>query len=127
MLTVTPIYLALAVVLYSALSFAVIRGRWRHRVRLGEGDNTEMQRLVRAHGNFAEYAPLTLLCIGAAELAGAPAWSLHAAGVLLLMGRVLHGYCFVFTRLAMRPRVTGMVLTLSALWLAAASGLLAVL
>jgi len=126
MLTVTPIYLAAAVVLYSVIAFIVIANRRRRRISIGDAGQTDFARMVRGHGNFAEYAPITLLAIGAAELAGAPASVLHACGILLLCGRGLHAYCFLFMPVGLRIRVTGMMLTFFSLWTASAAALFAV-
>ena len=48
---------------YIGLSARVIRGRGQHRVGLGSGGIDDMERSIRAHGNFAEYVPLTMLLI----------------------------------------------------------------
>lgn len=127
MLTVTPIYLAIAVALYSFMAFAVIANRRRRRISIGDGNQQDFARIIRGHANFAEYAPITLLAIACAELAGAPAAALHLSGVLLIAGRSLHAYSFLFTPAGMTSRVSGMVLTFLALWIAAAAGIYAAL
>lgn len=127
MLTITPIYVAAAVAMYSVIAFVVISNRLRRRISIGDAGQTDFARMVRGHGNFAEYAPITLLAIGVAELAGAPASILHACGILLLCGRGLHAYCFLFTPVGRRIRVTGMMLTFFSLWIAAGAGLFQVL
>ncbi|MGJ3260909.1 MAG: MAPEG family protein [Rhodospirillales bacterium] len=127
MLTVTPIYLAIAVTLYSFMAFTVIANRRRRRISIGDGKQQDFARIIRGHANFAEYAPITLLAIACAELAGAPAAALHLSGIMLLVGRTLHAFCFLFTPVGMTSRVSGMVLTFLALWIAAASGLMQVI
>jgi len=127
MLSITPIYVAAAVAMYSVIAFVVISNRMRRRISIGDAGQTDFARMVRGHGNFAEYAPITLLAIGVAELAGAPASVLHACGILLLCGRGLHAYCFLFTPVGRRIRVTGMMLTFFSLWIAAGAGLFQVL
>jgi uncharacterized membrane protein YecN with MAPEG domain len=127
MLTITPIYVAAAVAMYSVIAFVVISNRIRRRISIGDAGQTDFARMVRGHGNFAEYAPITLLAIGVADLAGAPASILHACGILLLCGRGLHAYCFLFTPVGRRIRVTGMMLTFFSLWIAAGAGLFQVL
>jgi uncharacterized membrane protein YecN with MAPEG domain len=60
------------------------------------GDET-LRRRIRAHGNFAEYAPLAVLAVGLTEFGGAaPAlvWALAAA---MLFARVLHAVGMLFT------------------------------
>lgn len=127
MLSITPIYIGIAVIMYTALSFFVIAGRNKYQVSIGDGSEAKFARTIRAHGNFAEYAPLTLLAMVAAELAGASGVIIHAAGSSLLVGRALHGYCFVFTENAMKMRVAGMMLTFFAMWIAAAACIWAIL
>ncbi len=127
MLSIAPIYIAIAVIMYSAMSSFVIVNRRKYQVSVGDGDRPAFARIMRAHGNFAEYAPLTLLAMVAAELAGAPKLIIHGAGALLLIGRALHGYCFLFTTSGMKLRVAGMMLTFFAMWTAAAAGIWATL
>lgn len=124
MLTITPVYLAIAVALYSFIAFTVIAHRRRRRISIGDGGKPDFARIVRGHANFAEYAPMTLLAIGVAELAGVPALVLHLSGILLIAGRGLHAYCFLFTPIGMKLRVSGMMMTFFALWTAAATAVL---
>lgn len=124
MLTITPIYLAIAVALYSFIAFTVIANRRRRRISIGDGGKQDFARIIRGHANFAEYAPITLLAIGVAELTGVPALVLHFCGVLLIAGRGLHAYCFLFTTIGMKLRVSGMMMTFFALWTAAAAAVL---
>ncbi len=124
MLSVTPIYLAAAVALYSFMAFTIIANRRKRQISIGDGRQKDFARIIRGHANFAEYAPLTLLAIGVAELTGTPHLLLHICGLFLLIGRGLHAYCFLFTPIGMKSRVTGMVLTFISLWTASASALL---
>lgn len=45
------------------LSFRVIRWRWKERVVLKDGGSETLLRAIRAHGNFSEYVPLTLITL----------------------------------------------------------------
>ncbi|MCS6759577.1 MAG: MAPEG family protein [Candidatus Devosia euplotis] len=47
---------------------------------------------IRQHGNFIEWVPLTLVLMILAEAQGIDALWLHAAGVLLLIGRLAHPF-----------------------------------
>jgi uncharacterized membrane protein YecN with MAPEG domain len=124
-LSVTPIYAAALTALFLVLSGRVITYRRAHKVSLGHGGDPVLERRMRAQGNFAEYVPLGLILLLGAELAGASSLWLHATGLLLLVGRLMHGIGFSFLRQSMALRVGGMVLTLSALALGAISGLIA--
>ncbi len=113
--TITPVYAALLALFFVVLSARVITYRRANRVSLGSGGDTVLERRIRAQGNCAEYAPLGVLLMLTAELAGAgPVW-LHGTGLLLLAGRLLHGTAFSFLGPNMPMRVGGMVLTLASL------------
>ncbi len=121
MIAVTPIYLAAAVAMYSFMAFTIIANRRSRRISLGDGGQQDFARIIRGHANFAEYAPLALLSIGIAELTGTPSAILHVCGIMLLIGRGMHAYCFLFTPTGMKLRVAGMMMTFFALWTAAAA------
>jgi uncharacterized protein len=119
MLETTGLYAAALTLLYLFLTGRVIAFRRAHRINLGDGDNEGMLRRMRAHGNFAEYAPLGLLLLGIAELQGRPNWALHILGAMLLVGRVIHGLNFTLSLKSMLMRTGGMLLTILALALGA--------
>ena len=76
--------------LYLTLTVRVVRGRWKHRVSLGDGGNAAMQRLIRAHANFGEYVPLLLILMALLEASGASRNVLAGAGIALVVGRIAH-------------------------------------
>lgn len=85
-------YTALLGFLYVGLAYNVVRVRRRVRAALGDKDNPDLQRAIRAHGNCGEYAPFGLLLIAFYELTGGPFLLVHALGLLLVVGRGLHAY-----------------------------------
>lgn len=88
--TITPIYAVPLALLALVLWVRVSSLRARLRVSIGDGGDPALHERIRQHGNFAETVPLVLILMGLAEAQGvAPVW-LHAAGVLLLAGRILH-------------------------------------
>ena len=97
------------------LSLRVIGVRRGEKVSLGSGGNETLERRIRAQGNLVEYGPMGLILIGLAEMQEANTFLLGIAAAAFVMGRLLHGYAFGFTSRAMRPRVTGMLLTLFSL------------
>lgn len=116
---VTPLYAGLLALWFVVLSLRVVARRRGQSINLGDGGDSVMLRRIRAHGNFSEYVPLALVLILLLELGGTtPLWALHALGLMLLAGRLLHGYAFSFTGHAMMPRVLGTVLTFSTLLIA---------
>ncbi len=68
MMHITLIYAGLLGLLFLLLSFWVVKRRAQFRVMIGEGEAPEMLAAIRAHGNFAEYVPLTLLLMALCEL-----------------------------------------------------------
>ncbi|MGE6167040.1 MAPEG family protein, partial [Aeromonas rivipollensis] len=70
MMHITLIYGGLLGLLFLLLSFWVVKRRAQFKVMIGEGEAPEMLSAIRAHGNFAEYVPLTLLLMALCELAG---------------------------------------------------------
>jgi uncharacterized membrane protein YecN with MAPEG domain len=89
-LPITTLYAGLLGLLLLALSMAVSRHRMRARVSLGTGNDPQLERAVRAHGNFVEYVPFALILLALAEAQAAPGWLVHALGAALLLGRLLH-------------------------------------
>lgn len=114
--TITPIYLAIYSLIFVLLSFVVIGHRRSKGVSLFTGDDQVMAYKMRAHANFAEYAPFLILLMLVLELNSIQAWILHAMGLTFLAGRLMHSYSFLFIESKKENpsrifRVLGMVLT----------------
>lgn len=88
----SSLYLALAGLLVVALMLRVALMRKRLGVGMGDGGHAELGRAIRVHANAVETLPLALLMLLAAEWGGTPAPLLHAAGITLLGGRLLHAW-----------------------------------
>ena len=101
---ITALYGGLLGILLAFLSARIMRWRFMAGVVVGDGGDPEKTAMIRAHGNFIEYVPLTILLIGLAEYLavgsrsflsikiGQP-WSplvIHGLGITLVLGRVLH-------------------------------------
>lgn len=114
-LEVVALYAAVNILILLVLAVLVMMGRRKHKIVLGDGSNEDFTRAVRAHANAAEYIPVGL--IGLVLLAlldpAAPLWTLHAGGISLTLGRILHGVG-LHTGTLNAGRMLGMVLT----WLA---------
>jgi uncharacterized membrane protein YecN with MAPEG domain len=90
MLLITSLITAVLTMIFIKLSFAVIKLRRQNKVGLGNGGNDDLERAIRAQGNFAEYVPLGIILIACLELNGAP-WVLVAIpGITLIIGRLIH-------------------------------------
>jgi uncharacterized membrane protein YecN with MAPEG domain len=114
---ILPLYAALLGLLFFYLSLRTIRLRRRLKIGIGSSDNHEMLRGMRVHSNFAEYVPLTLLLIYLVEIQGAASGFVHALGLCLLLGRVLHAYGVSQVREKFVYRVSGMAMTFTTLLL----------
>lgn len=108
---VTASYASLLAILYIVLSYRVAQRRMRFQVGLGTGQNTELERAIRIHGNFAEYVPFALLLLALFESGGGPAWGVHLAGAALLVARGLHALGLTQTSGRSTGRFGGVVMT----------------
>ena len=118
-IAITPIYAGILGLVYLFLAASVIRQRRRLGISVGDDGDATFLRRVRAHGNFAEYVPIALILMAFAELQGTGSAILHLMGAMLLIGRLSHGWCFLFTTCNLTARVAGMVLTLASIALGA--------
>lgn len=119
---VTALYAGLLVPLFLVLSVRVILARRGAQVAVGDGGDAMLQRRARVQANFAEYAPLGLglVLLGLAEGLGTWPLVLHGLGLMLLAGRGLHAFGMSVVPERFVFRVSGMVLTLTMLAMAAA-------
>jgi uncharacterized membrane protein YecN with MAPEG domain len=90
MLLITSIIAAILTLIFIKLSFAVISLRRKNKVGLGNGGHDDLERAIRAQGNFAEYVPFGLILIACLELNGAPWWLVAIPGLTLIIGRLIH-------------------------------------
>jgi len=90
MLIITSIITAVLTGIFIRLSFAVIGLRRKNKVGLGTGGHEDLERAIRAQGNFAEYVPFGILLIACLELNKAPWWLVAVPGITLIIGRVIH-------------------------------------
>jgi len=118
-LDIVPFYAALLGLVYLALSLRAIRARRSARKAIGPLGDDALDRRVRAHANFAEYAPLVLLLLAFAELRELPEMLVHLGCALLLVGRCLHAWGLSQVPENFRYRVYGMYGTFLALVVAA--------
>ena len=84
------LYIGLNLLLTLVLAILVVRQRAKHSVSLGDGGNADVERAIRAHGNNVEYVAIALPGLIALGLLGASLTLLHAAGLLVTVGRVAH-------------------------------------
>jgi len=90
MLLVTSIIASTLTIIFVKLSFAVIGLRRKNQIGLGSGGHDDLERAIRAQGNFAEYVPIGVILIACLELNGAPWWLVAIPGITLMIGRLIH-------------------------------------
>jgi uncharacterized membrane protein YecN with MAPEG domain len=123
-LEIAALYSGLLILILVALAVQVSRLRRTAKVSLGDGGSPALHRVIRAHGNAAEYIPAGVACLlFLALLDPVPLWAMHLVGAALTIGRVAHGLALSQSDAPSPGRVLGMVLTWLAL-LAAAAGLI---
>ena len=115
MLFITSIIASVLTVIFVRLSFAVIRLRRKNKVGLGNGGHEELERAIRAQGNFAEYVPFGLMLIACLEINGAPWWLVAVPGMTLIAGRLIHARGINMPPPDFSQRVLGMKFTFNTL------------
>jgi uncharacterized membrane protein YecN with MAPEG domain len=119
MLMISPFYAALSALIFLWLSARVILYRRHHLISLGDNGDKSLLKRMRAQANCAEYTPIAALLLVLMEIGGADGWLLHLLGLMLVLGRALHGYGFSASPPKMQLRVLGMALTLAQIGCAA--------
>jgi uncharacterized membrane protein YecN with MAPEG domain len=109
---ITGLYVALAVLLILILAIRVVLRRWSARVGIGDGNDTELRKRIRAHGNAIEYLPIGLLALLLLDLDGTSPVVLHACGIALIVARVSHAIGLSRTGGTSPERFFGISLTL---------------
>lgn len=111
-LDVTIFAAAVLAILMLPLSLLVTMRRIKlGNVVFGDGGDETLLRRMRAHGNFSEYVPLSLIVLGLAETQSGPTWLLWTTALLLVVGRIVHALGALFAPYAGPPRGIGMLMT----------------
>lgn len=97
---------------YVVMIFQVISMRRKTEISLGDEGNAQMMRRMRGQANFVEFVPFALIMIATLELSGFKPLGIWAGAGCLILGRLLHGYAFMFTEKSVIGRSGGTVLTL---------------
>ncbi len=84
------LYIGLNALLLLALAYLVGSTRGAQgQLQPGDMGDAKLTRAIRAHGNYAEYAPTVLLILAALGWLGARDLWLHIIGASFTMGRVI--------------------------------------
>ena len=114
---ITALYASLIAIILIILSIRVIAVRGNPIFKFftfEPDDNNTLDRVIRGHSNLIEYAPLFLILLFFFEKEFNSVY-VHTYGIIFIIGRLMHGFCFAFTKQNMFLRVGGTVLTLGCL------------
>lgn len=109
--SVTTGYAAVLAIMLIGLAINVTVHRAKRGVPIGGGDDPKMVRMMRIHGNAAEYLPMGLLLMLLDESGGGSPVALRLAGAGLVIGRVLYGWGMWKTTAPTFGRIAGTTLT----------------
>ena len=91
-LSITTLYTLPLVALWFPLWIRVSSARTKADCSIGDNGDKALLLTIRHHGNFIEWVPFVLVLMILAEAQGAGSAWLHAAGILLVIGRVAHPF-----------------------------------
>lgn len=91
-LKITTLYVLPLGLIWFALWLGVSSARSELNCSIGDAGNAALLQKIRRHGNFIEWVPFALVLMILAEAQGTGALWLHAAGALLLIGRIAHPF-----------------------------------
>jgi uncharacterized protein len=109
------LYTGILILMGIVLQFRVIGYRRTKKIGIGDGQDKELTRAIRVHGNFAENVPFVLAGLIMLALIGAPAVVIHGVGVLAVIGRLAHAQGLSGSAGTSMGRVAGMLMTFAAL------------
>jgi uncharacterized membrane protein YecN with MAPEG domain len=113
--TVIPVFAALLGLIFVYLTIRTVIQRRKAKVAVGDGGSEELQRAMRAHANFIEYVPITLLILTFLEMRQAGIYVMIVLGGVLLVGRCLHAFGISQVKENFKFRKIGMYMTVFSL------------
>lgn len=114
---ITGFYAGFLGLMLVVLIVGVVRLRRKHRVSLGDGGQDELEKAIRAHGNFVEVVPLALIIMFILENSGVDSLALYLYGSSLALARVLHAYSIYHSPKYLGLRVFSMGLSMAVIGL----------
>ena len=114
-LPITTVITGLLAIAQVPLTVLVSYLRGKTGIQFLDGGNQTLLRRIRAHGNFVETVPITLLAMACAELSGHATDALWRGGICLVLGRAIHVWAALHPRGWGLPRIVAMVLTFYAM------------
>jgi uncharacterized protein len=89
---ITITFIAIFALFQMVITVLTGKARIKNEVHFYDGGDMDLRRRVRAHGNFTETVPITLLAMMGAEMLGTTSMLIWAGGITLLIGRLWHYY-----------------------------------
>ena len=74
------------------LAVRIVMVRIKAKVLIGDGSNPLLVARMRAQLNYVEYTPFVLILMGLIELARGTSTWLWAAGIIYILGRIVHPF-----------------------------------
>lgn len=105
---VASFYAGILALMLIALSANVIRARRRYRIALGDNNNEEIKRRMRAQTNFTEYSLFFLVLLSAAEYNMMPSYIVHLFGIIFIIGRIMHAYSLLKAEQYIEGKITSL-------------------
>jgi len=113
-LNITLIFVAVFTLFQVIITNLVGYARIKNEVHFYDDGDIDLRRRQRAHANFTETVPITLLAMAGAEILGSAPIFLWLGGLTLLIGRLWH-YYVIRTVGWSHGRAASMVLTFAAM------------
>ncbi|NQZ82407.1 MAG: MAPEG family protein [Colwellia sp.] len=111
---ITLIFVAIFALFQVIITNLVGFARIKNEVHFYDEGDIDLRRRQRAHANFTETMPMTLLAMAGAEILGTAPTILWAGGLILLIGRMWH-YYVIRTVGWSNGRAASMMLTFTAM------------
>lgn len=108
---IATLFTAINILILFVLTFLVIRQRRKNSISMGYAENETMQRAIRVHGNFTEYAPLAMIGLFAMAACGAGTYWMYGIGGVFTLGRLLHAFGYSKVTGRSFGRFYGMLMT----------------
>jgi uncharacterized membrane protein YecN with MAPEG domain len=111
-ITIVAFYVGLNALLLLALAYNVGSRRGaQDQLQPGDTGNAVLIRAIRAHGNYAEYAPMVLLLLLILALLGFESLWLHVYGAAFTLGRLIGAFGMMRAKHPNALRFTGNLVT----------------
>lgn len=116
MYPITNLTSSILAIIFILISIQTIKFRHKYKVSIGAKGHEDLEMTIRAHANFAEYTPITLILLLCAEANHANWVVLFTFAALFIIGRLCHAYAFIANIQHFKFRKRGMYLTFTCIF-----------